>query len=146
MPIRNLFQNSFHYWALAGLMIGYYLYSSNFASPNVFQVTVSVILFLAAEMGNFYSHIKLRDLRPPGSTMRGIPRGFAFNLVSCPNYTFEIMAWAALSLMTGLRVMWIFTFLSGAIMCSWALKKHRRYHKEFPTYPKSRKAIIPFVL
>lgn len=53
-------------------------------------------------MGNYHAHIMLRNLRPAGSAVRGIPRGFAFEWVSCPNYTFEILAWASLSAMTGL--------------------------------------------
>lgn len=145
MPLRNLFQNSFHYWVLAGLMIAFFLYSPGFESRNLTLVILSLCVFLAAELGNFYSHIVLRDLRPAGSNTRGIPRGFGFNLVSCPNYTFEVLAWASLSTMTGLWSMWIFTLISGAIMCSWALKKHRRYRREFPDYPKSRKAIIPLI-
>ena len=31
-------------------------------------------------------------------------------------------------------------------MTVWALGKHRNYKKEFKDYPKSRKAILPFVL
>ncbi|SBT77240.1 3-oxo-5-alpha-steroid 4-dehydrogenase, putative [Plasmodium ovale] len=31
-------------------------------------------------------------------------------------------------------------------MAIWALKKHSNYKKEFPNYPKNRKAIFPFIL
>ena len=31
-------------------------------------------------------------------------------------------------------------------MAIWALGKHRNYKKEFPDYPRGRKAIIPFLL
>lgn len=31
-------------------------------------------------------------------------------------------------------------------MAVWALGKHKLYKKEFSDYPKSRKAIFPFVL
>ena len=146
MPIANLFKNSLHYWVLSGLMISHYLYAPKFVSPRMPIVLASLVAFLAAEMGNFYAHIVLRGLRPAGSNVRGIPRGFGFSLVSCPNYTFEILAWASLSVMTGLVSMWIFTVLGGSVMCVWALKKHKRYRREFPDYPKSRKAVIPFVL
>ena len=146
MPVANLFKNSFHYWALSGVMLSYYLYTPNYVSPSIPTVLLALPIFIAAELGNFYSHVVLRDLRPAGSSVRGIPRGFGFNLVSCPNYTFEILAWASLSLMTGLLSMWIFTIISGSIMTMWALKKHRRYRRDFTDYPKSRKAIIPFIL
>jgi very-long-chain enoyl-CoA reductase len=52
------------------------------------------------EIGNLISHIQLRNLRPPGTTVRRIPRGFLFELVSCPNYTCEILAWVCFSFMT----------------------------------------------
>lgn len=128
-------------------------------------------------MANFYTHTILRDLRPKNSTRRAIPKGFGFSHVSCPNYLFEIIAWAAFSAMTGLascmsqrahpprRVLcglslsaralmhirccplaWIFTAVASVQMYVWAVKKHQRYRKEFSTYPKSRKALIPFLL
>jgi very-long-chain enoyl-CoA reductase len=146
MPLKQLFTNSLHYWLMAGVLIGYFLYAPEFESPSMVTVAGSLVVFLVGELGNLYSHVVLRNLRSEGSTTRGIPRGLGFELVSCPNYTFEILAWTAMSVMTGLISMWIFTIMGGAVMCSWALKKHQRYRKEFPNYPKSRKAIIPFIL
>ena len=43
----------------------------------------------------------MRNLRPPGSRTRAIPRGYGFGLVSFPNYFFESVAWAALAYMSG---------------------------------------------
>lgn len=37
----------------------------------------------------------LRNLRPPGTRVRAIPYGYGFDLVSCPNYFFEFIAWTA---------------------------------------------------
>jgi very-long-chain enoyl-CoA reductase len=31
-------------------------------------------------------------------------------------------------------------------MLDWALKKHKQYKKEFPEYPKGRKAMFPFII
>ena len=37
-------------------------------------------------------------------------------------------------------------FIAGLVqMTLWAIGKHKRYRKEFPTYPR-RKAIIPFAI
>lgn len=47
------------------------------------------------------THITLRNLRPVGTKQRAIPYGYGFNLVSCPNYTFEIIGWTVMSIMTG---------------------------------------------
>lgn len=40
----------------------------------------------------------------------------------------------------------LFTFAGMYQMSMWALGKHRNYKKEFPDYPKQRKAIVPFLL
>lgn len=146
MPLRNLFKNCSHYWILGGILIAYYLYTPTYVSPSLPIVLVSLLVFLAAEVGNFYTHAVLRSLRPEGTTKRGIPRGLGFNLVSCPNYTFEIIAWVAFSVMTGLWSAWLFTIVAAAQMYVWAVKKHRQYRLEFPEYPKKRKILIPYAL
>lgn len=40
----------------------------------------------------------------------------------------------------------LFTVVGFYQMAIWALGKHRNYKKEFPNYPKRRKAIVPFLL
>lgn len=35
----------------------------------------------------------MRNLRPAGTRTRAIPYGYGFDLVSCPNYFFESIAW-----------------------------------------------------
>jgi len=147
MPFTNLFKNCGHYWLLSGFLIAYFLYSADYVAPSVpFVVVPAFVAFLAAEVGNYHAHLTLRNLRPPGSTKRGIPRGGLFRLVSCPNYTYEIGAWVSFSLMTGLVSSWFFTLVSFAQIYLWAVKKHRRYLSEFVTYPKNRKALIPYLL
>lgn len=39
----------------------------------------------------------------------------------------------------------LFTAVSTGQMLVWALKKHRNYRKEFPNYPRGRKAMFPFI-
>ncbi len=127
------------------------------------------------ELGNLSIHLALRDLRPPGTKVRKIPfptgNPFTalFDLVSCPNYTYEIGSWAAFTVMTQCvpgasdhvenvgnphprnvvltyLAAGLFTIAGGYQMTVWALGKHRNYKKEFPNYPKKRRAIFPFVL
>ena len=146
MPLSNLFKNSAHYWILSGFGIGHFLYSSNFQSTkSIPLIHASVVIFIMAELANFRTHLILRDLRPSGSNTRAIPRGFGFSLVSCPNYFFEMVAWCAFSFMTGLPSAWFFTTVATGQMYLWAVKKHQRYLKEFPDYPKNRKPMIPFL-
>ena len=54
-----------------------------------------------AELSNLKTHLTLRNLRPAGTKTRAIPYGYGFNLVSCPNYLFEIIAWTVVCVMTG---------------------------------------------
>lgn len=52
------------------------------------------------EISNGLTHLNLRSLRPAGTRTRAIPRGYGFNLVSCPNYFFETVAWVAFTGLT----------------------------------------------
>uniref|UniRef100_A0A6G1S4A0 very-long-chain enoyl-CoA reductase n=1 Tax=Aceria tosichella TaxID=561515 RepID=A0A6G1S4A0_9ACAR len=153
MPMANLFKNCSYYWGFA-FFVGYYvnhpLYTpASFKDP---QIYAGLLGFLFSELGNFSIHVALRNLRPPGTTERKIPRPTSnpftllFNFVSCPNYTYEIAAWMSFSLMTQALPALLFTLAGGGQMVLWALGKHRNYRKEFPNYPRGRKSIIPFVI
>jgi very-long-chain enoyl-CoA reductase len=74
------------------------------------------------------------------------PFTILFNHVSCPNYTYEYLAWFSFSVMTQCIPAFLFAVAGGYQMTMWALGKHRNYKKEFRDYPKKRKAIIPFIL
>lgn len=62
--------------------------------------------FQFSELGNLSVHIALRNLRPAGTKERKIPVAtsnpftWLFNLVSCPNYTYEFLAWTSFTVMT----------------------------------------------
>ncbi|KAJ8926832.1 hypothetical protein NQ314_020682 [Rhamnusium bicolor] len=107
---------------------------------------------LLGEIGNFACHLGLMKLRPAGSTVRKIPVRFRcpfswlFDIVSCPNYTYEVGAWIGFTLLTSCVPAALFTIAGFYQMTVWALAKHRNYLKEFPDYPKERKAIIPYIL
>jgi len=162
MPLFNLFKNSGHYWLLSGVLLAYFGYAPTswwtgdapawkkfaFYTGGVIPQEYSLVLpvvWLFAEIGNFAVHQNLSSLRPKGTTERRIPYGFGFDTLSCPNYFFEFCAWATLTLMTGNWAMLLFTIVGTAQMYVWAVKKHRRYLKEFPDYPKNRKAMFPFL-
>ncbi len=152
MPLANLFKNCGHYWLLSGVLLAYGLYSPGYVAPGPHEpafyarVVPALCLFVFAELGNLNAHIVLRNLRPEGTTRRAIPRGGLFEYVSCPNYTFEILAWLAFAWMTMHPISWLFAAVSAIQMYVWAAKKHQRYLREFPGYPKSRRALVPFVL
>ncbi|KAF7491486.1 putative very-long-chain enoyl-CoA reductase art-1 [Sarcoptes scabiei] len=153
MPIMNLFKNCSYYWGFA-FFIGYFINHPLYTEPFLgkFQVFLGMLLFLVNEYGNYSIHIALRDLRPPGTTERKIPMPtknpftFLFNYVSCANYAYEWYSWASFAIMTQCLPVAIFTAAGLYQMSIWALGKHRNYKKEFPNYPKKRKAIVPFLL
>ena len=94
MPIMNLFKNCGYYWGFAGY-IAYHINHPLYTTPGNTQVFSFLAAFLTCELGNFSIHMLLRNLRPPGSKVRKIPVPSSnpftqlFNLVSCPNYTYE---------------------------------------------------------
>jgi very-long-chain enoyl-CoA reductase len=157
MPWVNIFRNSGHYWIFSGLFLALDVYRPKYSTNSPYIVNtirnnerflwIGAGLWAFAELSNLHTHLTVRALRPAGSRKRGIPRGYGFNLVSVPNYFFEILGWAVICGMTGSIGACIFTVISIVTMAQWAIKKHKNYKKEFgKEYPSGRKAIIPFIL
>ncbi|GAA5848936.1 hypothetical protein JCM8547_006393 [Rhodosporidiobolus lusitaniae] len=154
MPVFNIFKNSAHYWGLSGLLLAAPLFGPwNGAARLAGTIQDSdawiygwTALWAYAQLSNLVTHLNLSSLRPSGTTIRQIPKGYGFNLVSCANYWFETVAWVAF---TGLTLSWaaaLFTAVAVAQMYVWAVKKHRRYRKEFgDKYPRGRKVMFPFI-
>lgn len=149
MPFTNIFKNCGHYWVIFGVLVGYFLFHPKYTEPTYIPMNVKYVLigaFVIFELMNFLCHNELKNLRKPGTTERGIPKGFGFGFASCANYFWETCVWSTYSVLTGCATSYLFLLFSFYQMTEWALKKHRRYKKEFPNYPKERKAIIPFLL
>jgi len=150
MPITNLLKNCSYYWGFAAY-IAYHINHPLYTAPSGNQMMVGLTAFTVCELGNFSIHMLQRNLRPAGSKERKIPypswnvMTWLFNLVSCPNYTYEIGAWVGFTVMTQCLPAGIFTIAGAYQMIMWALGKHRNYKKEFKDYPR-RKAIFPFLL
>ncbi|XP_077289420.1 trans-2,3-enoyl-CoA reductase Sc2 [Arctopsyche grandis] len=151
MPIRNLFKNCSYYWLFA-LYVAYHVNHPLFTPPSTLQFFIGLAGFTVCELGNLSIHLLLRNLRPAGSNVRRIPvpNGNPLtslqNFVSCPNYTYEFGAWASFTLMTQCIPAGVFALAGLYQMTVWAIGKHRNYKKEFPNYPKGRKAILPFLI
>jgi very-long-chain enoyl-CoA reductase len=149
MPAFNIFKNSGHYWVLAGGNIAYWVFrpDSNAATGHVNPTLlyIGIALYVFGELANFNAHLVLRDLRRPGTTERGIPSGFGFSTVTCPNYFFEAVSWVGVYLASGLS--WsvlFFIVVASAQMAVWAQKKERRYRKEFgDKYKRKRFVMLP---
>lgn len=152
MPARNIFKNCGHYWALAGVNIAYWVFrpdsptATNELKPILYYG--GLLLFVFGELANLNAHLILRGLRRPGTTERGIPKGFGFGLVTCPNYMFEILAWIGIYLLTGLSWSVLLFIVVGTLqMWEWARKKERRYRQEFgDKYKRKRFVVLPPLL
>jgi len=157
MPWFNIVKNSTHYHILSGVFLALDIYRPKFSATSPYVVNtfrdneqflwICTGLWAFAEMSNLHTHLTLRSLRPEGTRKRAIPHGYGFDLVSCPNYLFEIMGWTIIAVMTGSVAAIIFTGVSAVTMSIWALKKQKNYKKEFgKEFPRGRKAIFPFIL
>ncbi|KAH3773590.1 very-long-chain enoyl-CoA reductase-like [Dreissena polymorpha] len=153
MPIMNIFRNSAYYWGFASL-VAYFVNHPLYTSPSFgdLQVYAGLGMFTIAELGNLSIHLAFSSMRPKGSTVRKIPYPTGnpftslFNLVSCPNYTYEALAWIGFSVMTQCLPAALFAVCGFYQMTVWAIGKHKNYKREFSNYPRGRKSIVPFLI
>lgn len=150
MPLRNVFKNSFFYWAVSGLMCAYFIYSPTSLAAKADQPLIDatgVALYLFGEAGNALVHLYLSSLRTVGGTERKIPVGYGFGLVTSPNYMYEILSWVAIIIVSRNWAVAFFIAIGGAQMYTWAKGKESAYRKEFgDRYKKKRYAILPGLL
>ncbi|KAK4991287.1 Very-long-chain enoyl-CoA reductase [Elasticomyces elasticus] len=147
MPARNIVKNSAHYWIFAGANIAYWTYApaAPTAGPSNPLITYPALaLFVLGELGNLSTHLTLRNLRSTGGSERGIPKGLGFDLVTCPNYMFETMAWVGIWMVNWSLSTGVFVVIAVAQMAVWARKKEGKYRREFGgAYQKKRFGMIP---
>ncbi|EAU85246.1 hypothetical protein CC1G_10032 [Coprinopsis cinerea okayama7 len=157
MPFLFVFRNSAYYHIFYGLFLALDIYRPKYGagSPaivgtyrdNQNVLYAATAFWLWAQLSNFHTHMTLRNLRPPGTRKRGIPYGYGFSLVSCPNYLFEILAWLVPVVLTGSIASYLYITICIGILSMWALQRHRNYKKQFgKEYPRNRKALFPFIL
>ena len=103
-------------------------------------------LFIAGMTLNRWADRVLAGLRKPGETGYTIPRGGAYELVSCPNYLGEVMQWFGFALAAWSPAALAFAVFTTTYLVPRARSHHAWYRKTFPDYPKSRRAVIPFLL
>ena len=149
MPVRNIFKNSFHYWVISGFFVAYFIYGPTAPTASEIRPWITfpgLVLYTIGELGNLYSHLVLRGLRSSGGKERGIPNGFSFDWVTCPNYMFETVAWIGMTLITMSWATAVFAQVSVLQMAAWAKKKEMNYRKEFgDKYKKKRSFMLPGV-
>lgn len=113
-----------------------------FADP---RFIVGALLFLAGYALNQQSDIILRGLRAPGESGYRVPYGGAFGLVSCPNYSGELVEWLGWAMLTWSPAGLVFFLWTAANLVPRARSHHRWYLERFPDYPRERRAVVPWL-
>jgi 3-oxo-5-alpha-steroid 4-dehydrogenase 1 len=105
------------------------------------------LVFLTGFIINQVADKKLIGLRKGGQKGYFIPRGWLFNYISCPNFFGEIVEWTGFAIMAWNLPALSFAVWTAANLIPRALDHHKWYKGYFKDeYPKSRKAVIPFVV
>lgn len=117
---------------------GNYLYSVPFI--------LGLCIFIIGTIINRYSDFILKNLRSRGETVYKIPYGGLYKWVSCPNFLGEIIIWLGWAIMLKYTVGFGFFLWTVSNLIPRAISTHKWYLNTFPHYPKSRKAIIPYIL
>uniref|UniRef100_F1LAZ4 3-oxo-5alpha-steroid 4-dehydrogenase (NADP(+)) n=1 Tax=Ascaris suum TaxID=6253 RepID=F1LAZ4_ASCSU len=103
-------------------------------------------LFALGAFVNVQSDSILRNLRRPGERGYKIPRGGLFEYVSGANYLGECVEWIGYALCARTLPSFAFAIFTLCNIGPRAVHHHRWYIEKFEDYPKTRKAIIPFIL
>jgi len=110
------------------------------------RFVIGAVLFLGGFAINQHADQVLMNLRKPGETGYKIPHGGLYRYISCPNYFGEILEWTGWAVATWSLAGLAFTLYTIANLAPRALKHHEWYRAKFSDYPRSRKALIPFVV
>ncbi len=146
MPLSNLFKNCTYYWAFT-LLVGYPLVHRRYTAPGFVQVVVGVTLWVVSQLVNLAVHLQLAGMRSEeGDDARKPPEGILFSLVTCPNYTAEVLGWVGWSVASNVFMGYCFTLVGLLQMGQWALQKYSGYKKANKAYTQGKKAILPFLL
>ncbi|XP_003787557.1 3-oxo-5-alpha-steroid 4-dehydrogenase 2 [Otolemur garnettii] len=147
LPVFILFKG-FVFCMGNGFLQGYYLiYCAEYPDEwyTDIRFSLGVFLFILGMGINIHSDYILRQLRKPGEVTYRIPQGGLFTYVSGANFLGEIIEWIGYALATWSLPALAFAFFTFCFLGLRAFHHHRYYLKMFEDYPKSRKALIPFI-
>lgn len=109
------------------------------------QFMVGLPLFVLGMGINLWADERLMNLRRPGETGYVIPRGGLFELVSAPNLFGEVLEWAGFAILAWNLPAASFALWTFANLVPRARDHHRFYLQRFPDYPRTRRAVFPFL-
>jgi len=111
-----------------------------------FRFLYGLLLFFAGFVINRWADTTLLRLRRRGGDEYVVPRGGLFDDISCPNYFGELVQWIGWAIMTWSLAGVSFAVFTAANLIPRAVAHHHWYRRQFPDYPRRRKAIIPGLL
>jgi steroid 5-alpha reductase family enzyme len=127
-----------------------WLFSLSLVRPVAWLHSPAFIVGTTMFAGGYLAHLladrQLRRLRRENGGARGVPRGWLFRLLSCPNYFGEIVEWTGFAIATWSPTGLLFALWTAANLVPRAIHHHRWYRANFPDYPPERRAVVPFVL
>lgn len=123
--------------------LGPELQASWFHDP---RFIIGALLFWGGFIVNQHSDYVLMRLRTDGKKGYKIPYGGAYRFVSCPNYLGEMVEWGGWALLCWNLGALAFLVWTVANLAPRAWKTHLWYRDQFPDYPDSRKALLPFIV
>ena len=141
MAVLSIISISFIYSLVAG-MICYVNVKPLLAMDILFYS--GMVIFIIGEVGNFYHHKLLVDLRK-GSEGYHIPQGGFFEYAACPHYFFELVSWLGILFLSRHLFAFMALIAFTAYLTERSVKTRQWYLEKFPDYPKDRKCIVPFV-
>lgn len=106
---------------------------------------IGAILFVAGFAINYHSDEILFRMRRTNEGEYRIPKGGLYRWITCPNYFGEILEWTGWAIATWSAPGLVFLVWTIANLAPRAYSNHLWYHKTFDDYPKTRKALIPFL-
>lgn len=131
---------------LNGLQLGWVGYSYPTAWLSDPRFIVGLAIFALGAAINIWSDNRLIALREQADDDYAIPRGGLFNWISCPNHFGEIVQWWGFALMCWNLPALSFAIWTTANLVPRALSHHQWYRREFPDYPRDRRAVVPGLL
>lgn len=132
-----------------GYINGRYVFELSGGYPDEWLTDLRFLLgaslFVIGYIINRQADWVLRGLRKPGESGYGIPHGGLYRWISCPNYLGEIVTWIGWALATWSLPALAFATWTVANLAPRALSHHKWYRAHFVSYPRERRALLPWL-
>jgi very-long-chain enoyl-CoA reductase len=100
-------------------------------------------MFVAGNAINAYHHVLLANLRTRGSSEYVIPQGGLFNVIVCPHYLGELLAWFGIAIVSRQLAMYIWFFGEAAYLLIRSRNTLKWYRAKFPQIRGRVRGLLP---